>query len=242
MRLLLWLLPVVGLAALALRPASLSAGAEPGAPAPDEGEDRANLRRAVRTTAALESYAFRVETEGGGPAASVEGKYQKGRPVWFRADGVEFFRDGEALAYRQGDRWLRSKTGTESDPLRVLAAAARVRAARLPHQELDGLDRHLKDLRRDKGKEPDEVVYSATLDDEAVQRLAPAAQRAVARGGTVRLTVGRDGRVARYEIRIRLQGRLADVEVDGTLTRSVTISGAGSTRVEVSEGATKALR
>jgi len=64
----------------------------------------------------------------------------------------------------------------------------------------------------------------------------------VARGGTARLEVGRDDRVVRYEVRIRLQGHLGDVEIDGNLTRSVSLSGAGSTQVEVPEGATKALR
>jgi hypothetical protein len=247
MRLPFWsfLVPGLGaLAALALsaRPALLPAGAEPGAPEPGEGEDVASLTRAVRTAASLENYTFRAETEGGAPAAAVEGKYQKGRPVWFRSDGIEFFRDGEALAYRQGDRWLRSKTGIESDPLPVLGAAARVRAARLPHRELDRLDRHLRDVRRVAGKESAEAVYAATLDDEAVKWLAPSERRMVARDGTARLTVGKDGRVVRYEVRIRLLGRLGDAEVDGALARSVTISTGGNARVEVPEGAVEALR
>jgi hypothetical protein len=247
MRFAVWSLLAPGLGvlaalALSLRPALVSAGMEPGAPRPGEGEDGARLGRAVRATSALESYSFRADTEGGAPATAVEGKYQKGRPVWFRADGVECYRDGEALAYRQGDRWLRSKTGVESDPLPVLGAAARVRAARLPHQELDGLDRHLRDVRLAEGEGPAEVIYAATLDDEAAKRLAPSAQRTVARGGTLRLTVGKDGRVVRYEVRIRLQGRLGDADLDGTWARSVTISVAGSTRVEVPDGAAEALR
>ena len=173
----------------------------------------------------MDSYTFRTEEQGGGPGPAVEGKYQKGQPAWFRAADVEFYRDGDRLAYRHGGRWLRSRTGILSDPLPVLAAAAAVRGARLPHEELAALDGHLQD------------VGPA----EAARVLARSEHRAVARGGTVRLWVDAGGHVTKYEIRIRLQGRLGDAEVDGTATRSVTLSGRGSTRVEVPAGARKAL-
>src|SRR5947209_1351377 len=86
-----------------------------GPPAPD-------LAAALGRATTQESYAFRVEekTAAATPAAVVEGEYQKGQPVHFRADGIEFYRKGTALVYRQGDRWQRSKTGIESDPLRIL--------------------------------------------------------------------------------------------------------------------------
>jgi hypothetical protein len=189
----------------------------------------------------MDCYAFRTEEQGGGPGPAVEGKYQKGQPAWFRAADVEFYRDGDRLAYRHGGRWLRSRTGILSDPLPVLAAAAAVRGARLPHEELAGLDGHLQDVGPAEGADRGGSAYAARLDAEAARVLARSEHRAVARGGTVRLWVDAGGHVTKYEIRIRLQGRLGDAEVDGTATRSVTLSGRGSTRVEVPAAARKAL-
>jgi hypothetical protein len=143
----------------------------------------------------MDSYAFGIEEKGGGPGAAVEGQYQKGRPAWLRAAGVEFYRDGDRLAYRQGERWRRSQTGILSDPLAVLAAAAPVRAARLPHEEWAALDGHLQDVSPAGGADQGGGAYAATLDAEAVQALARSAHRAVARGGSVRLWVDSGGHV-----------------------------------------------
>src|SRR5436190_17088001 len=95
-------------------------------------EDAADLSPAVKKATASDSYAFTVEEQLG----PVEGKYQKGKPLWCKADKIELFRKGETVAYKDGDKWLRSRTGTLSDPLRVLGAVAKVRGTRLPHEEL----------------------------------------------------------------------------------------------------------
>jgi hypothetical protein len=215
--------------------AGLALAADPPKDAP-KGEGNPELTRAVRKATALDSYTFRIEEK---PTAAVEGKYQKDRPVSFQADGIDFFRKGEVLVYRQGEQWQRSKTGTESDPLRILGAAARVRSARLPHEELANLDGHLKDVRREEDKGG--AVYSGTLDDEAVKALVRSEYRSVARSGSARLWVNGDGQVTKYEVTIKVQGRLGNADIDGNTTRTVSVGDAGATRVEVPDGAKKAL-
>jgi hypothetical protein len=106
---------------------------------------------------------------------------------------------------------------------------------------LAALDGHVGDVRQAEGEEQGGTTYTGALDAEAVKALARSEHRSVARGGTARVTVGADGLIARYEIAVTLKGRLGNAEVDGTATRSVTLGMAGSARVEVPEGAKKAL-
>src|SRR3954469_17860930 len=94
---------------------ALSAGA-------GEGQ---GLEALARKAGGWKSYAFVVD-EKPGPAGGppLEGKYQAGRPADFKAGGVEFYRRGDALAYRDAGRWRRARTGTLSDPPRFPAAPA----------------------------------------------------------------------------------------------------------------------
>src|SRR5262249_29297461 len=100
---------------------------------------------------------------------------------------------------------------------------------------------HLKDVRKVEGEEKASTVYTATLDPEAVKRLVPSSYRSVAQSGTARLSVNAAGRLTRYEITIKVQGRLGNAEVDGSVTRGVSLGDVGSARVEVPEEARKTL-
>jgi hypothetical protein len=202
------------------------------------GDSRADLEAAAGQGARADSYAFSIEER---PAKAVEGKYQKGRPAFFKADNIEFFRRGKALAYRQGGSWKRSKKGVESDPLAVLGASAKVRAARLPHEELADLAKHLQGVKKTAQK-GGAALYEGTLTAEGAKALARSEHAGVARGGTARLWADAAGRPVKYEVTIRLRGRLGDAEVDGSTTRTVTLRAVGATKVEVPEEAAKALR
>jgi len=195
---------------------------------------------ALKAATAAASYAFKVEQQSGAPGA-VEAKYQKGQPLWCKADNIELFKKGDALVYRDGDKWMRSKRGITSDPLRVLGAVARASTLRLPHEELAAVAKGVKGGWKAAGKEDGCTVYAADLTPEAARQLAPTAQQSVARGGTARLCINSDGKLVKYTLAIRLEGRLGNADVDGTAPRTVTLSGVGSTRVEVPVAARKAL-
>jgi hypothetical protein len=198
--------------------------------------DDGNLARALRAASRADSYAFAVEESPGG---AVEGTYQKGRPVSFRAGRIAFFRQGDALVYRQADTWRRSKTGTESDPLAVLGAAAQVRGTRLPHEELAGLAKHLRGVTR--SAEGGQGVYSADLTEEGAKALARPADRGVARGGTAKLWVDGQGRLVRYDVVIQLKGRRGNAEVDGESVKTITLRDVGAAKVAVPDEVKKLL-
>lgn len=196
-----------------------------------------SLPNALRKITAADSYAFSVKE--GPDASALEAKYQKGRPLYGKVGKIELYRQGNAVAYNEGARWEKSRTGTLSDPLRVLGAVARMRKARLPHEELTLLARSLTNVKHSKlnGR----TVYTGTLTAEAARRLAPVEQQRLARGGTATFHLGPDGMLTMYQLAIRVQGRLGNAEVDGSQERTVVLHGVGTTKVDVPAAARKAL-
>jgi hypothetical protein len=199
----------------------------------DAGDD---LAKALRAATGADSYAFTVRENGGG---EVEGKYQKDRPVSLRAERIDFFKKGDALVYKQADGWHKAKTGVQSDPLIVLGASAKARGARLPHDELAGLEKRVNNLK--KSEEKGQVVYGGELTEEGAKALAKSEDRDVARGGTAKLWLDDKGRPTRYEITIRLKGRRGNAEVDGEATKTVTLKELGAAKVEVPDEVKKLL-
>jgi hypothetical protein len=203
------------------------------------------LAEAVRKTAALGGYGFQIEeAPGQGTGGAFRGRHAMGQPVWFSADRIEFYRKGGVLAYKDGEHWRRGKTGTESDPLRVLGAAAKVRAARLPHEELPEVLKGLRGITKAADGSAGSTVrasYTGRLDEAVAQALTPAALRSVTRGGRAKVWVGADGLVHRYALTLRTQGRLGNADIDGEVVRTVTLDERGTARVRVPEEARKAL-
>jgi hypothetical protein len=203
------------------------------------GDDE--LTKALDKAAALESYTFQIDDKPGkGAGAGVEGAYQKGQPVFFKADNLSFYKKGDALVYKKGDAWMRSKRGVESDPLIVLASVAKVNAARLPHEELSGFGKLVKEAKKG-DKEDGNTVYTADLTDEGAKKLAPTEFQRVAKSGTTTLWVNGDGELVKYAVRIRLQGKLGNAEIDGTAEKTVKLGDRGKAKVEPPDEATKAL-
>lgn len=197
-----------------------------------------DLARAARALARADSYAFTVRDSG--PGGEVQGRYQRGQPVALRADGVDFFRQGDRLVYRQGDAWQRPRTGTLSDPLPLLGATARVRSVvRLPHEEVTALVQALGGVRAD--REGGRTVFTGTLDPAAARAFARVEDRDLVQGGTASLRLDERGRMQEYRITVRLQGRRGNAEVDGEAVRTIALSGVGDTKVPVPEAARKAL-
>jgi hypothetical protein len=209
--------------------------------APAWADDDA-LTKAIEKDAALQQYTFQIdEKPGKGAGSGVEGTYQKGQPVYLKADKISYFKAGDVLVYKQGETWKRSKRGTESDPLTVLGAVAKVNAARLPHEEFAGLEKLLTGIKKGDKMEDGCAVYSADLTEEGAKQLAPVESKGVARSGTLRAWINADGLIVKYVVSIRLKGKRGNAEVDGTAEKTVRLADLGSAKVEVPEGAKKAL-
>lgn len=192
-----------------------------------------NLTKALRGVTSADSYSFTVQDNAAN--SSVEVKFQKDVPLYCKADKIEFFRKAEVLVYKQDDAWQRTRTGTLSDPLRILIPSAKVRAVRLPHEELAILGKALVKFKTV------EKVATGDFDAESAKKLARTEDRDLARGGTAKLWLDGDGKLVKYEIAILVQGVRGNAEVEGVMTRTVTVSALGTTKVELPAGAKKAL-
>ena len=210
------------------------------------GQDKADVRKALdnafEKSAALKSYAFQIdERPGQGSGGMFRGSYEQGKPIFFLADKIEFFKKGETLAYKDGEKWERSRTGTLSDPLRILGAAAKVRGARLPHEELPELAKNIKKVKSTRDQSTKSTIFAGELEQAGTKKLVPKSLEGVAKKGQAKIWVGLDGQIHKYVLTIRVQGRQGNAEIDGEVTRTVSLSERGSTKIEVPEGARKAL-
>ena len=165
------------------------------------------LAKAVDAISKAESCTFAVQR---GPGDAVDCKYQKGQPLHVVADKIEFYRQADILVYKQGDVWMRTRTGTLSDPLRILGASAKVRAVELPNDELTVLAKSLA-----QAKQAVDKSWTLTLDADAARILAPIEDRDLAKSATARLWLDADGKLTKYEIAVRVMGRRGNAEVDG---------------------------
>ena len=195
-----------------------------------------DLAGVLKTVTTAEGYAFALKD---GAGAEVVGTYRKGLPAHFVADRIEFFRQGDVLVYRQGDAWQRTRTGRLSDPLPILGASAKVKAARLPHEELGEVSAGATDVRKTTDK--DGTVYTGFLPMRVAGALARTEDRDLAQGGTITVRVDAKGRVTSYDVLIKVKGRRGDADVDGTVTRTVTLKDLGTAKIEVPAAAKKAL-
>jgi hypothetical protein len=194
-------------------------------------------QKAIQDLNSVPGYRFSVSS--GNAAMPLEAAFQKDQPLYAKADQVEFFRKGDVLVYKQGDQWQRTRTGTVSDPLRILGASAKVKAVRLPHEELTTIAKAKIDWK--KSDEKGRVIWIGNVDEGTAKLLAPIEDRGVARSAVVRIGLDAQGQVLQYEIAIRVQGRRGNAEVDGTIRKSVSVREAGKSKVDVPEGAKKAL-
>jgi hypothetical protein len=211
--------PTIAIVALTLLASNIHAGDE--------------LAKAVDALTKAESCTFAVQR---GPGDAVDCKFQKGQPLHVVADKMEFYRQADILVYKQGDAWMRTRTGTLSDPLRILGASAKVRAVKLPLDELTVLAKSLAQAKQGADKS-----WTVNLDADAARNLAPIEDRDLAKSATAKFWLDANSKLAKYEIAVRVLGRRGNAEVDGTVTRSITLTKVGVTEIDVPAAATKAL-
>jgi len=79
------------------------------------------LAEASKNTAALESYAFKVDAKAGkgkNQPGAVEGRYQKDQPTSLKTGSTEGFKKAGAIVYKDGEEWKQSDSfGRDDLPL-----------------------------------------------------------------------------------------------------------------------------
>lgn len=195
------------------------------------------LNKALQNLAASQSFRFVVND--GGATPSVEGRFERGKPVQLTAERIDFFRDGQKLIYYRDGAWHKPRTGTKSDPLIVMAATTKAQGCPSPIDEVIKVGKLMTNLKRTETDGP--PIYSGELTAAAAKELAPPSDRDLAQGGLADVYLDAEGRLTKYRIDIVIRGRRGNADVDGRVTKTVTLTDFGRAKVEVPPAAKKAL-
>jgi hypothetical protein len=125
------------------------------------------------------------------------------------------------------------------------------RSMKAPHEDLAGVDKNLKDV-QDAGKketvgESECSLYTAKMTDEAARGMFGSG-RSMGRmmeeaefTGKASIWIDGEGRIAKYETTVTILAVMQGNEVEMSTTRTVMIYDVGTTKVEIPEGAKKAI-
>jgi hypothetical protein len=234
-------------------------------------DDKEALTQALSKVAALESYAFKGETEfqsalGNPPAQipSMDGKYQKDAGLHIKSDRGEIFKKGDRVFVKQGSAdWTDAAQFQPPAPAEgekpnrnrargALFGRMMLKNLKAPHEELAELAKGFKEVKKaekaEKIGDVDCFQYAGDLSEEAMKgsplgrMLAQFGAGANADArGSARVWLDAAGNVVIYEVVTRISVELQGNQVDFSMTRRSELSGAGATKVEVPEALRKLL-
>jgi hypothetical protein len=238
---------------------------------PALADDKEALTQILSKTAALESYAFKGETEvqspfGGGPPQipTMDGKYQKDAGLHIKSDKGEVFKKGDRVLVRQGAgdwqdlaQFQPPAPADGEKPNRnrargTLFGRMMIRNFKAPHEELPELAKGFKEVR--KGEKTEKIgdiectQYSGDLSEEAMKG-SPLGRMLGQFGGaanaetkgSARVWVDGSGRIVIYEVVTKISLDVQGNAIDITMIRRCELSDAGKTKVEVPEAVQKLL-
>lgn len=205
----------------------------------------ADLLAALEKARAAERYAFKLEPslQGGENTntAVVEGRFEKGLPVWLKAGEVEYVRKGELLAVLRNGEWKKFEGRDANKRVRGQFTPSALRTLRLPHEELAGLAKQFKEFRKLDDKEGDQTVYFGELTEEAAKTHYEAGSDRRLDGvpaGTGRFWVTPAGDSAMVEIIVRIKAKKVR---DSGASMWITLSEVGTAKAGIPEAAIRAL-
>jgi hypothetical protein len=172
-----------------------------------------------------------------------EGRYQKDLPAYMKSGETEVYRKGESMAMLRKDLWKKVDGRDGTRRLRGAFTVAGLRMLRLPHEELAGIEKKFLAYRKLDAKEGDQDVYMADLTEDAARELYESHTDRKAEApptGTGRFWITPAGEVAMVELIVRTKAK-GKSSRDAGFSMWISLSELGTAKVEVPEGASKAL-
>jgi hypothetical protein len=233
----------------------------------DEKDDLAN---AAKKSTELKSFAFKGETKMELPAmmggamgeadpTKFEGKFENGVGSWLKTDTHEFVTVGKNTVTRPIAEWKKVEED-EDDPMAMQKKMMQQmfggsKPIKAPVSDLTDLG---KKLAKAKKQEKKELVgetdcdvftgeYTESAAEDLVKDVIPVggamrmAQADVTYTGSIKAWVDGDGRVVKYEIKASMSTSLQGMDLEWGATKTVSVSGIDSTKVELSDEVKKAL-
>ena len=200
---------------------------------------------AIAKARSADRYAFKIEASiltGTNASSTVaEGRYQKDQPAFMKSGELEVYRKGESMAVLKKDVWKKADGRESSRRLRGAFTVAGLRALKLPHEELVGIEKRLTAIKKLDAKEGDQDVYMGELTEEAARDMYDAyfeRNPEVVPSGTGRFWVTPAGEIAMVELIVRTKAKGKNREAGASTW--ITLGELGKAKVEVPEAAAKA--
>lgn len=233
-------------------------------------DDKDALTQAVAKLAALDSYAFKGETEfnsqfGNTPPTipTLDGTYQKDAGLYIKSDKGEMFRKGDRVFVKQPQQDWQDLSSFQPQPPATPPAAGKgpragglfgkmmLRNVKAPHDELKDVVRGLKTVTKaektEKINDLDCSAFSGDLSEEAM-KMSPLGRLLGQFGGanhevkgSARFWVDPQGNIVIFEILTKATVDFQGNQIDFSLVRRNEITDAGKAKVTVPEGVQKLL-
>lgn len=206
------------------------------------------LADASKKTAAVESYTFKVDLKAGkakNPPGAVEGRYQKEQPLSLKTGSTEGFRKAGAIVYKEGEEWKKLEKAVKGEK-KTQPAAAEFAQFKVPHEEIEGFEKNFEKVEKAAEKDKDCTVWSGTLTPAGAKVLVSTGSKREGKvqatySGTARVWVNDKGMIVKYEVVSVMKAETKKGPTETTITKTVEITAAGETKVEVPEAAAKLL-
>lgn len=210
-----------------------------------------DLAAAAKKTSELTSYAFKVEVKADGKGLhqpNVEGRFEKDKPLSLKVDGTEAFKKtGGVVVVKEGEAWKRLVKPAKGDkPAKGAVSINTFLALKVPADELDGFEKCFE--KTEKSADGELTLFAGPLTAEGARSLVSTGAKKEGKAnanltysGGAKVWVNKDGLIVKYEISVKSKGTVKEKEVEQSITRTVTISDPGATKVEIPEGAAKAM-
>jgi hypothetical protein len=233
-------------------------------------DEKDDLAGAGKKAAELKSFAFKGDVKMEMPAmmggamgevdpTTFEGKHEKEVGTWLKTDSHEFVTVGRNTVARPLAEWKKVEEDGD-DPMALQKSMMKKmfggsRPVKSPAADLADLG---KKIAKAKKKEKKELygeaecdLYEAELTEEAAEEMIKesvpmgGAMRMggadVTHSGTIKAWVDGEGRIVKYEIKASMNMSIQGMELEWGSTKSVSLTGIDSTKVEISDEAKKAL-
>ena len=206
------------------------------------------LAEASKKSATLENYSFKIDSKvskGRHQPGAVEGRFQKDQPTALKTGSTEGFRKGAAIVYKEGEEWKKLEKPQKGEKKEQPAAAA-LSGVKLPHEELENFEKSFEKVEKAAEKDKDCTVWSGTLTPTAAHTLVSTGAKREGKvqatySGTAKVWVNDKGMIVRYEVVSTVKAETKNGPTETTITKTVEITGAGETKVELPESAAKLL-
>lgn len=206
------------------------------------------LAEASKKSAALESYAFKLDTKlskGKNQPGAIDGRYQKDQPTALKSGSAEGFRKGGQIVYKEGEEWKKLEKPAKGEK-KSQPAAADFAGVKLPHEELEAFEKSFEKVEKAADKDKGCTVWSGPLTPTAARVLVSTGSKREGKiqasyAGTAKVWVNDAGLIVRYEVVSLMKAETKKGPTETTITKTVEISSPGEAKVEVPEPAAKLL-